>query len=73
MDQIQHIYNDLRDSNEIAIINKYGNNARQYTTVLTSKEVKYLFISFYDGNLLMKFLLKFLQIKNIYFNLYESS
>jgi len=30
MDQIQHIYNDLRDNNGIAIIDKYGNNAKQY-------------------------------------------
>jgi len=73
MDQIQHVYNDLRDSNEIAIINKYGNNAKQYTAVLTSKEIKHLFISFYVGNYLMKFLLKFFQLKNIFFNLYESS
>jgi len=65
MDQIQHVYNDLRDSNEIAIINKYGNNAKQYTVVLTSKEVKHLFISFYVGNYLMKFLLKFFQLNNI--------
>jgi len=36
MDQIQDVYNDLRDSNEIAIINRYGNNAKQYTAVLTS-------------------------------------
>jgi len=50
MDQIQHVYNDLRDSNELGIINKYGNNAKQYTAVLTSKELKYLFISFYVGN-----------------------
>jgi len=37
MEQIQHIYNGLRDSNEIAIVEKYGNNAKQYTAGLTSK------------------------------------
>jgi len=65
MDHIQHVYNDLRDSNEIAIINKYGNNAKQCTVVFTSKEVKHFFISFYVGNYLMKFLLKFFQLNNI--------
>jgi len=60
MDQIQYVYNDLRDNNEIAVIDKYGNNAKQYTARLTSKEIRHLCISFYIGNYLMKFLLKFL-------------
>ncbi|XP_011861662.1 PREDICTED: uncharacterized protein LOC105558534 [Vollenhovia emeryi] len=34
IEQVQHFCNDLRDNNEIAIIEKYGRNAKQYTTNL---------------------------------------
>lgn len=37
MEQLQHIYNDIKDNNEIAIICKYGDIAKLYTTALTSK------------------------------------
>jgi len=43
MEQIQYIYNDLRDNNEIAIVEKYGNNAKQYTAGLTSKTTSFYF------------------------------
>ncbi|XP_070159386.1 uncharacterized protein [Polyergus mexicanus] len=35
MEQFQRIYNNLEDINEIAIIEKYGRNARYYTATLT--------------------------------------
>ncbi|KAL6268527.1 hypothetical protein P5V15_001660 [Pogonomyrmex californicus] len=35
MEQLQRIHDDLKDSNEIAIIEKYGNDAKRYTTILT--------------------------------------
>ncbi|XP_072757157.1 uncharacterized protein [Anoplolepis gracilipes] len=35
MEQLQCIYNDLTDNNEISIIEAYGNNAKRYTTRLT--------------------------------------
>ncbi|XP_071646918.1 uncharacterized protein [Temnothorax longispinosus] len=35
MEQIQHIYNDLRDNNEIAIVERYASNAKHYTAGLT--------------------------------------
>ncbi|XP_029175173.1 uncharacterized protein LOC114943669 [Nylanderia fulva] len=35
MEQLQCIYNDLKDNNEIAIIERYGRNAKYYTVTLT--------------------------------------
>lgn len=43
MEQIQHIYNDLRDSNEIAIVEKYGGDGKKYTAGLTSKTTSFAF------------------------------
>ncbi|XP_067209639.1 uncharacterized protein [Linepithema humile] len=34
MEQLQHIYGNLRDNNEIAIVERYGNYAKRYTAVL---------------------------------------
>jgi len=39
MEQLQHIYDDLNDNNEIAIIDSYGNSAKHYTTMLTSRTI----------------------------------
>ncbi|XP_070160512.1 odorant receptor 30a-like isoform X2 [Polyergus mexicanus] len=33
-EQLQHICNELKDENEIAIIKKYGNNAKRYAAIL---------------------------------------
>ncbi|KAL6445399.1 hypothetical protein ACFW04_002294 [Cataglyphis niger] len=35
IEELQRIYNDLEDGNEIAIIEKYGRNAKYYTATLT--------------------------------------
>ncbi|XP_072756967.1 uncharacterized protein [Anoplolepis gracilipes] len=35
MEQLQCIYNDLTDNDEISIVEGYGNNAKRYTTRLT--------------------------------------
>ncbi|XP_077269420.1 uncharacterized protein LOC143901206 [Temnothorax americanus] len=44
MEQVQHIYNDLRDNNEIAIVERYASNAKHYTAGLTMIIVAGLFI-----------------------------
>jgi len=47
MEQVQHIYNNIRDNNEIAIIESYGNKAKCYTTFLTGKNMfRFLFFVF---------------------------
>ncbi|XP_071637592.1 uncharacterized protein [Temnothorax longispinosus] len=40
LEQLQHIYNELSDKNEIGIIEKYGSYAKRYTVVLL-----YLFVT----------------------------
>nr|XP_012231777.1 PREDICTED: uncharacterized protein LOC105677617 [Linepithema humile] len=35
MEQLQHMCDNLKDNNEIAIVEKYGNNAKRYTIILT--------------------------------------
>ncbi|XP_072756966.1 uncharacterized protein [Anoplolepis gracilipes] len=42
--QLQYTYNDLKDSNEIAIIERYGRNAKCYTATLTILVVCSVFI-----------------------------
>lgn len=37
MDKLQHICNDLKDENEIAIITKYGNIAKRLTAIIMCK------------------------------------
>lgn len=37
LDQLLYIYNELKDENEIAIINEYGYNGKRYTIALTGK------------------------------------
>jgi len=61
MDQLQYTYNDLKDNNEIAIVERYEDNAKCYTTMLTSKTIPFIFIFiylFYVWNILTS--LKFL-------------
>jgi len=43
MEQLQRIYDDLKDNNEIAIIDRYGDNAKHYTTIFTSRTI-FLFL-----------------------------
>ncbi|XP_011864207.1 PREDICTED: uncharacterized protein LOC105560062 isoform X3 [Vollenhovia emeryi] len=37
MYKLQHIYNDLKDENEIAIVTKYGNIAKRFTAIMMYK------------------------------------
>lgn len=37
LEQLQHIYNKLKDKNEFAIIDKYGWSVKRCTILLTSK------------------------------------
>jgi len=37
--QLQHIYKQLKDKNELAIIEEYSGNAKRYTITLTSKTI----------------------------------
>ncbi|XP_067209642.1 uncharacterized protein [Linepithema humile] len=43
MEQLQHIYGNLRDNNEIAIVERYGNYAKRYTAVLASVQLWFNF------------------------------
>ncbi|XP_011696366.1 PREDICTED: uncharacterized protein LOC105455026 [Wasmannia auropunctata] len=36
MEQVQYIYNNIKDNNEIAIVERYGNKAKHYTTVIAT-------------------------------------
>jgi len=35
--QFQHLYDELKDENEVVIADKYSYNAKRYTAMLTSK------------------------------------
>jgi len=37
LEQLQHIYSEIKDENEIAIIEKYGCNAKRYTVRIIRK------------------------------------
>jgi len=37
LDELQHICDELKDKNEIAIITKYGNTANRYTAIIIRK------------------------------------
>jgi len=37
LEELQCIYNQLEDKNEIAIVKKYGNNAARITVIITCK------------------------------------
>lgn len=39
LEQLLHTCNELNDENEIAIINKYGCNGKNYTVGLTGKKI----------------------------------
>ncbi|XP_011864205.1 PREDICTED: uncharacterized protein LOC105560062 isoform X2 [Vollenhovia emeryi] len=55
MYKLQHIYNDLKDENEIAIVTKYGNIAKRFTAIMMLFEVCCVITI-----LLLTFLLQFL-------------
>jgi len=42
--ELQHIFDGLKDKNEIAIMQEYSCNARRYTITLTGKVI---FLNFY--------------------------
>ncbi|KAH0946910.1 hypothetical protein HN011_006709 [Eciton burchellii] len=42
--QLQHVSNELKEKNEIAIMEKYGWNAKYYTIILTSIFVSFIFL-----------------------------
>lgn len=44
MKLLQHIYDELNDQDEIAIMEKYGNMAKYHTGVLTSKITSFSFL-----------------------------
>jgi len=53
MEQLQCIYDDLKDNNEIAIIDRYGVNAKHYTIMFTSRTIFLFFILFHTFNRLI--------------------
>lgn len=44
LDRIQNIYDELRDENEIFIIENYWNKSKRLASVLTSKAINYYHI-----------------------------
>lgn len=44
MEQIQYIYNELKNDNETAIIENYGYKAKRYNIVFTCKTITMIFI-----------------------------
>jgi hypothetical protein len=45
MKQLHYACTELKDKNEIAIIHKYGCNAKQYTMIITSEQSYMMFYS----------------------------
>ncbi|XP_029175695.1 odorant receptor 47a-like [Nylanderia fulva] len=45
LEQLQYIFNELKDENEIAIFMKYGNNAKRCTAIITSFTICSIFIA----------------------------
>lgn len=37
LEELQHIYNQVKDENEISILKKYGNYAKLYTAIFMRK------------------------------------
>ncbi|XP_025073403.1 uncharacterized protein LOC105424453 [Pogonomyrmex barbatus] len=50
LEQLQHIYNELKDEKEIDIIKRYGNNAKRFTAIV---------ILFHINNLVLVFFMPF--------------
>jgi len=44
LEQLQNMYNNLTDKNEITIIKKYGSYAKRYTAGLICKTITFPFI-----------------------------
>jgi hypothetical protein len=47
LEGLQNIYNDLIDNSEIAIVERYGNNTKRYTSMIISKKISSNFIRSY--------------------------
>lgn len=45
LEQLQHIYNELRDENEFAIIEEYGCSIKRFTNLLTGNAILVYFYS----------------------------
>ncbi|XP_036149191.1 uncharacterized protein LOC118647787 [Monomorium pharaonis] len=46
MEQIQLIYDDLKDNNEIAIFKRYVNISKRYTTAFISKTILFIYYTY---------------------------
>jgi len=42
LEQLQHIYNELTDKNEINIFEKYDNYAKRYTIIILCKKIAFV-------------------------------
>lgn len=56
--QLQHIYNELKDKNEIAIVKKYDCISTRYTITLTSKIIFIDFECNYIGKIILNTIFK---------------
>lgn len=43
--ELQSVYNELKDKNEIAIIERYVTNAKRFTISITGKSILFIFIT----------------------------
>lgn len=62
MEQFQHIYENLKDHHEIAIVERYGENAKRFTVILISKML-FFYYALYISSRLMNLL-----FQNIYYS-----
>jgi len=46
-EQLLHVYNELKDKNEIAIMHEYGYNGKRFTIALTGKNILFHLQIFY--------------------------
>jgi len=70
--QIQYIYDELKDGNEMGVLEKYNYNARRYTVTHTSKTIISIFYHIYIYILYISMLIYFpnLYIIKYIFNIY---
>ncbi|XP_025073673.1 uncharacterized protein LOC105425585 [Pogonomyrmex barbatus] len=47
LEQLQHIYNELKDEKEIDIIKRYGNNAKHFTAIVILFHINNLILGFF--------------------------
>lgn len=67
MEQLQYIYDDIKDNNEFVIIEKYEDKAKHYTVTLISEKISSVFyyVSYFKFIIYEPLLKPLYKIKNI--------